>query len=188
MNKYQFRAIRNSFQRDIMFVNDSGYGGEGIIDNPIMRKTINDVTIKGKRLTNKTLFHSYTLWKGKNVYKEYTITTNRSSNIYIITLNDKIIYWTPSPIYAPAFAAWHVLTEVYHGYRKNTGCQQWKSASDFDCINHFWDRHSNWEEYDYYHTDYQRDMYKKHKHFYVDKCIITQEEADILAGEEYYHI
>lgn len=190
MNKHQFRAIRNSLQRDEIYLKGTEYNNN-LIDYPIMGKTINDIVIRGKKVSKSMLYIAYTLIKGKNTYKSYSIDYSHSSQtMYVITLNDKIIYWTTSSIFAPANAAWHILTEVFHGYGTDVrnGCWTWKSHEDFDCIDHFWYRldpefNKNW----YYHTEYQKEMYKKTGKYYIDKEIVDKSIIEPLFEKEYYH-
>ena len=96
---------------------------------------------------------------------------NRVSTVYVITLNERIIYWTSSSIYAPASAAFHALTEVYHGYRKEIGNNnwQWFSETDFECQDMFWLKHDN-------------------KIKYIDKRIATHEECENARNKLYYHL
>ncbi len=171
MNQIQFRAIRNSFQRDIMYIKGSGYGGDGIIEFPLMRKSINDdITFKGRKVKYNDISLGYTLTKDTNVYKIYFIGfDNKVSTLYIITLNDRIIYWTESSIYAPASDAFHALTEVYHGYESHTSNWQWFSEIDFQCQDHFWERHTKEVRY-------------------INKRIATKEECEEAKKKLYYNL
>lgn len=134
MNYVQIRAIKNSFQRDEIYRKGSGYNNN-LLETGIMGKNISDVQFVNKE--NK-LRSMYTLTKGKNVYRLLTSMNERARDIYVITLNEIVIYWVISNIFCEASDAFHALTEVYHRYRDNTSSWQWVSKEDFECINDTW--------------------------------------------------
>lgn len=191
MNKYQFRAIRNSKQRD-----NCDYYNE-IFSCPLVNKKVNEI----KCIKNNKIFKeepSYILTKGNNTYKLYWLDFNSScETLYIITKNDIIIYWITNSIFAPASAAWEILTGTYHGYNDKT-CWRWKSVDDFDCIDIFLTKSYNEDEiqkkkynFDYfrwYHVDEQIKRWNEEKKYYIDKEIITKEEEIEILSKEYYHI
>ena len=175
MNKYQFRAIRNSFQRDKVYSVGNGWHND-LIDYPIMRKKVEEISIHGKLVKPKDIRISMTLTKGKNVYKSYYIDYNHSSQIFrVITLNDRIVYWISSNIGAEIQDTFHIFTMVFHYYSVSwLGSWQLASKDDFDCIDHFWDNY-NWKE-DKIHlrshlSPFRLEMLEKTGKVYIDKCI-----------------
>ena len=131
MNRYQIRVLRSTIKRE----RNIYYQTYRAFQMPFLRKRLDEILIGGKKINfSKQVIHSYRLWKGKNVYDAYSVEYNHfSQTLFIITKNDIIIYWTSSSIYAPATAAWHILTEVYHGYRKDMAVYEWQSVDDFEC-------------------------------------------------------
>lgn len=186
MNKYQIRAIRNSFNRDIIYTDPRW--NNLLFKEPIMRKRIED--IRFTRCEKPEIYHQYTLEKDKNVYKMYFISYNHTSqDVFVITLNDRIIYWISSIIYAPASAAWHILTEVYHGYNDHDATWRWRSVQQFTAIDEtltrWYKRNTKW----YVNSSKERiESFNKHGRYIIDSKIISQNEADELASKEYYHI
>lgn len=187
MNKHQFRAIRNTLKRE-----QYDYYKE-IYDLPFTRKKILDL-----RFNNKKPYYCapiYMLTKSTNTYILYSIsiTKESSGSLYIITRNDIIIYWNYSNIFAPANAAWHLITEVYHGYKPHNSSYQWQSVDEFDCIDVFL---SNGIVEDKRFLDniidgfssYQLIMYDKTGKYYIDRKFIDQQTADELASKEYHHV
>lgn len=162
-------------------------------ETPFLKKSISDIVINGKKLNlSKDRPHEYTIWKCNNVYKLYSFMNNsHSETLYIITKNSKIIYWCTSNIFAPASSAWHILTEVYHGYGEDhrRSSWTWKSVDDFDCLNNFWLNIDNKfvKSIHYLLTDYQKEMYNKTGSYYIDKKLISPEEAERLANQCYRH-
>jgi len=188
MNKYQFRAIRNSYKRDYIFLKGTEYNNN-LIDKPIMGKRIQDIVIYGKK--PRDIMCSYHLIKGDNVYEAYSIHYNHSSQtMYVITKNGKIIYWISSSIFAPASTAWAILTEVYHGYRDNASIYQWQSVEDFECFNRFFNDILKPNDYKFFNlSEYQEKKLKETGIYYIDKRIITKERAnEILNKLNSYHI
>lgn len=184
MNKHQFRVLRNTLKRE-QYV----YYKE-IYDLPFTRKKILDL-----RFNNKKPYYiglQYQLTKGPNVYGLYSIyfTKDQSKTLYIITKNDIIIYWISSNIFAPASAAWHLITEVYHGYKPHNSSWQWKSVDEFDCVDIFLSKDISFIKNHFvkYMSEYQLNMFNKTQKFYIDRCFITHEEANQLAQKEYHHV
>lgn len=184
MNKHQFRAIRNSLKRE-----QYDYYKE-IYDLPFTRKKILDL-----RFNNKKPYYCapiYMLTKSTNTYILYSIsiTKESSKSLYIITRNDIIIYWNYSNIFAPAIAAWHLITEVYHGYKPHNSSYQWQSVDEFHCIDNFLSKDPSFIEKHCVKdmSEYQLDMFNKTKLFFIDRRFITQEKANKLAEKEYHHV
>jgi len=194
MNQYQFRAIRNSFQRDVIYCKGTEYNNN-LIDFPMMRKKPEEVVILGKPISKHYHSIDYRLTKGDNVYELHHVDyKHTSSTISFITKNGVIIYWTTSPGGAPYGAAWHHLTEVYGGYGEGrfNSSWRWRSVDDFDCEDvSFTGREiaKHWEGAPYYfqHTDYQNKMHKETGKSFIDKILVSQEEIDKVAEREYYH-
>lgn len=197
MNRHQIRAIRHGLERDKIFSVGLGWNND-LIREPIMGKTIQDIKLC-KPVKDFLCDPQYILTKGTNTYKIYSLDYNHTSQtFYVITKNDKIIYWTTSSIYAPASSAFHILTEVYHGYREDHAVYKWKSTEDFDCIdvfltkvyNHKFNDHvkSNFEDMDYLHSDYQKKMWNETKQYYIDKIIVSKKELEGIADKLYYHL
>lgn len=103
---------------------------------PIMDKTVND--IKFTKRCNKQVLLSYEIiTKGKN-FKLYSIDWGHTSqSLYVITADDKIIYYTFCSIFAPANSAWHTLTEVFFIGHNEDSNWMWGSLNDATCIRHF---------------------------------------------------
>lgn len=188
MNKYQFRAIRNSFQRDIIYSKGTGYNND-LLDFPIMRKKIEDVRIWGKPVSKYYYDLEYELTKNGNVYKYHYVDYGKAFPICIVTKNDIIIYWHN---YGHT-DGWHLLTEVYHGYGtgRRSGCWTWQSETDFDCKECGFT--ASWQKKDFksdwlfqLKTDYQKKMFEKTGESYVDKRIVSKEKAEELAAKESY--
>ena len=82
-------------------------------------------------------------------------------------------------------------SEVYHGYRDKDAIYQWKSVEDFSCadMSMIEERRKNWNQpwYKNLHSEYQEEMFAKHKLYFIDKRFITQEQADELASKLFYH-
>jgi hypothetical protein len=175
MNKHQFRAIRHSFERDKIYLKGGEYHND-LLDHPLMRTKVEDIVLNGKKVNKKDIRVQYELTKGKNVYKTYSFDYKHTSQyLYIITLNDRIIYWTTSSIFRPASDSFHILTEVYHYYFVPwQGSWQWASKDDFDCIEHYWDNY-DWKNDKIYlrsHlSSYRLEMLEKTGKVYIDKCI-----------------
>ena len=188
MNRHQFRTLRNAISRDR---NSNYYTEFKKFELPFLRKKITEIKIGGKKINfEKEVCFLYRLTKGKNTYDFFSVDI-KSSTLYIITKNDLIIYWVESNIFAPASSAFHFLTEVYHGYRDNEPIYQWKSVEDFSCadMSMIEERRKNWNQpwYKNLHSEYQEEMFAKHKLYFIDKRFITQEQADELASKLYYH-
>ena len=186
MNKYQFRAIKKSFLRERV-----PYYSE-VLNLPIMRKKIEDVRVHGKPLAKFYFKLDYRLTKSDNEYKYYYVDYGSSDTLHIITMNSRIIYFNITSITAPALAAWHHLTEVYHGYGTGfrCGCWTWKSVDDFDCEM----PDEEWQKKEFYgllnnlHTTYQIKMFEKTGGIYIDKKLVSQQEIDECARKEYCHM
>lgn len=181
MNKYQIRCIRAGFNCDKVYPNY-------IIKEPIMGKTLNDVI--PLRLDKKPYIH-YILTKGNHKYVLASFSNDKlASTLYVITHNDKIIYCHYSPIFAGSSSAWHIITQVYHGYNQEAGIWRWKSVEDFDC--HYgsdWYIQSWYKPWFQQHlSDYRKEMYDKYKKNYIDKSTITVEEENELLNNLYYHV
>lgn len=195
MNQYQFRAIRNSLERDVIYCKGAVYNNN-LIDFPIMGKQIKDVVILGKTIDKLYHFTTYKLTKGANVYIMHHINYKHiSRTIAIITKNDKIIYWNNANIGNDYWPAWRHLTGVYHGYGEGdrSSCWTWISEDDFDCedIGCFAkELAKNFKLYpDYYlHTEYQKEMFAKTGKYYIDKRIVSKEVIEEQASKQYYHI
>jgi len=193
MNKYQFRAIRESFRRDVIYSKWTGYDNN-LIDGPIMGKELKDVIILGKPISKHDCNEAYRLTKGGNVYVMYHVDyKHTSSSITIITKNDKIIYWVTSNIGAPYWTAWRHLTSVYHGYGegKFNSNWQWKSVEDFDCQDVSWSGKEiakcfTGAPYYFNHTKYQIEMFEKTGGYFIDKIMISQKEINEIAAKEYH--
>lgn len=188
MNKYQIRAIRNSFYREKAYLHNGSFNIP-----QIMRKKITEITVRNTKFDKSDLEPQYILKKGRNVYKLYSTQGQFSSNFYAITKNDFIIYFTFSPIYAPAHDAWQALTEVFLGYGKCIRSSSWtlRSVDDFDCVdNTYFNRDGglNMDTCKNIHTKYQNKMYEKTKKYYLDKKIISKEEAEECYKRLYYHL
>lgn len=183
MNKYQIRVLRTSLGSD----KSKYYHDFKSFDIPFIRKSINDITINGKKIKNKEMCHLYKLWKGTNIYDLYSFEITSSSNLYIITKNDIVIYWTVSNIYAPAINAFHTLTEVYHGYRPDIAVYQWKSVEPFECADmllvELTRKSWNNPEMKQYHSEYQNKKFKETSLQFIDFTIITSEEAELLVSK-----
>lgn len=175
MNARQINILKECISRD-----NPNCGYKDYFNLPLLRKSINDIkSVNNKQLKSIDLNKQYTLTKGKNVYCLYAEYTRNSQCLYIITLNDKVIYYVYSSIYAPAIDAWHELTEVAHGYDKSNnkrgGCWTWTSKDDFDCIDHYWDNKQDTMKEQWFinlETEYQRMMREKTGKYYIDKLII----------------
>ena len=185
MNRHQIRAIRSSFARDMNY-SDSTWNYH-ILKEPIMRKRIED--IRFVKCKNPVIYHQYTIEKSNNVFKMYFVDYNHTyQDVYVITLNDRIIYWTVSSIYAPASAAWHVLTGVYHGYNDHEGTWRWRSIEPFIAIDEFLTRsYKKDTRWHHYSSKERIESFNKHGKFIIDSKIISQDEASDLANKEYYH-
>jgi hypothetical protein len=186
MNKYQFRAIRNSFLRDRV-----PYYSK-VLNLPIMGKKIEDVRVHGKPLTKFYFKLEYRLTKSYNEYKYYYVDYGSINTLHIITMNSRIIYFNIVSFTAPAHAAWRHLTEVYQGYGTGFrgGCWTWKSVDDFDCEMPY----AEWRKKEFYkllkdmHTPYQIKMFEETGGIYIDKKMASQQEIDECARKEYYHM
>lgn len=192
MNQHQIRAIKAAFQRDTIFSRKTEC--LNYLDAPIMRKKLDDVILLGKPLKKHNINPDYELKKGDNIYILYTINFGHTSQtMWIITKNNIIIYYCFSSIFAPASSAWHILTEVYHGYGTGmrSSCWTWQSAIDFNCkylgFSSDWrNKEANEKWYFNLQSDYQKKMFEKTGESYVDKRIISKEKAEELAAKEYY--
>jgi hypothetical protein len=189
MNRHQFRTLRNAFYRD---KNNSYYTGLKKLELPFLRRKITEIKIGGKKINfEKDVCFLYRLTKSDNTYDFFSVEFKGTETLYIITKNDLIIYWVTSSIFAPAIDAFHLLTEVYHGYRDKDAIYQWKSVEDFSCadMTMIEERRKNWNQpwYKNLHSEYQEEMFAKHKLYFIDKRFITQEQADELASKLYYH-
>lgn len=193
MNKHQIRAIRHSLERDKIYCEGTIYNNN-LIKEPIMGKTLQEIKLC-KPVKNFLCDPQYILTKESNIYKIYALDYNHTSQIfYVITKNEKIIYWTTSSIYAPAIDSWSILTEVYHGYNEHM-CWRWKSVIDFDCIDIFLtnaykgsEGNKQFHSVDYLHTKEQIERWDKEHKYYIDKELITQTEADEICSKLYYHL
>lgn len=195
MNRHQIRTLRNAILRDR---NSNYHTVFKKFELPFLRKKITEIKIGGKKINfDKDVCFLYRLTKGDNTYDLFSVefkgsgTLYSSETLYIITKNDLIIYWVTSSIFAPAIDAFHLLTEVYHGYRDKDAIYQWKSVEDFNCadMRMIEERRKNWNQpwYKNLLSEYQEKMFAKHKLYFIDKRFITQEEADELASKLYYH-
>lgn len=188
MNKHQIRCLRSAI------LNDRNKYYHDRFSLPFLRKSILEIEISNKKINvKKQVNHLYRLWKKENVYDLYSVEYNHTSQtLYLITKNDKIIYWKTSSIFAPASAAWHLLTEVYHGYRDTMAIYEWRSAVDFDCADmlliELKRKHWNNPSMSSLHSEYQKEKFKETGLLFIDKRIITQKEADIYASKETYHV
>lgn len=189
MNQHQFRALRNAILRD----RNSGYYTEfKKFELPFLRKEITKINIRDKKINfEKDVCFLYKLTKGKNTYDFFSVEIKSSETLYIITKNDIIIYWVTSCIFAPASSAFHALTEVYHGYRDKEAIYQWKSVEDFNCADMLLPelnkKHWNEPWYKNLHSEYQEEMFAKHGLYFIDKRLVTQEEANELTNKLDYH-
>lgn len=173
MNARQINILKGCISRD-----SPSCGLKDYFNLPLLRKSVNDIkSVNNKQLKSIDLNKQYTLTKDKNVYCLYAEYTRLSQCLYVITLNDNVIYYVFSSIYAPAIDAWYELTEIKHGYgvNKRTGCWTWASKEDFDCIDHHWDDRQDTMKQDWFlnlESDYQRMMREKTNKHYIDKLII----------------
>ena len=193
MNKYQFRAIRNSFIRDRIYSKSKGTKCNNLIDEPIMGKSPEDVIIIGKPI--KKYYHTIQrrVNKGNNMYEMHHVDFKHiSATINFITKNNKIIYWNRSIMGADYWAAWRHLTAVYHGYGTGirNSCCTLKSVDDFDCEdpNDYLIKEFNEDYMKKTHTEYQKKMFAKTGKYFTDKIIVSQKEIDDLAEKEYHWI
>lgn len=181
MNKYQFRAIRNSFKRDEIYCKGTKYNNN-LIDHPIMGKEIKDVVIRGKKIDKYDHWVSYRLIKGSNTYLMWHVPYGHSSrDIAIITKNDKIIYWNDASIGNDYWPAWHILTDVHWGgYNKRT-CWIWMSTEDFTAESMSLSKtiEDDPENRKRIFNEEEFKKYKKLGGYFIDKRIVTQEEVDI---------
>jgi len=180
MNKYQYRCIKESLIRDKYLTN--------LLLEPIMGKTIDDIKFKFKDFEEVPMYH---LTKGNHTYTLRSYGNSRiTESLYVITHNDKIIYYKTSPIFVEASSAWHMITAVYHGYKAGMAKYEWQSVDDFDCYN-ISDWHTdiyNYPWFQHYLSDYQRQMYDKTKKLYIDKRLITKEQEQEILKELYQQV
>ena len=164
MTENQFRAIRNSFQRDVIYCVGTEYRND-LLAAPIMRKTISEIRLHGKKI--KSIYKSISVTKDNNEYILYCLDWGHTSRtLYVITLNGRIIYFRPDSILLSAIDAFHALTEVYHGYDSDSGNWKWRSVEPFIARNHYSDE----------------------THMDILTELITPEEQKELDSKIYYHL
>lgn len=62
---------------------------------------------------------------------------------YAIVKNNKILWHCITPVFAPASDAFHILTEVYHGYKEGTGNWEWFGKHEGVSISRpFWKKYN----------------------------------------------
>lgn len=103
MNATQFKTIRNSLSQKYFLHLESNPTG----------KHIKDIEYNKRKYE---LHCTDVLTQNNNVYKFYNLPYKRDSlqtqSVYLITLNDRVIYAYECNIFAPASDAWHTLTNV----------------------------------------------------------------------------
>lgn len=187
MNQYQFRAIRNSFERDLIYSVGLGWQND-FLEYPVMGKTIHDIKLHKREI--KIDNPMYILKKCDVTYKLYSLDYKHTSQfLYVITKDDIIIYWITSSIFAPASSSWHILTEVYHGYHDNIelgSIWQWKSLEPFECEDLFMTKALGQSTKGF--SSYTIDNFKKNSKYLIASRICTQEEVDESLKKMYYHL
>lgn len=186
MNQYQFKCIKATLERE----KNSWYNE--YFSLPLVRKEISDLIIRGRKISTRDVLHSYRLYRGNSIFDLYIVDIKLSSDLYIITVNNKIIYWIKSSIFAPASNAWHILTRVYHGYREDAAIYQWKSIFDFECANmsmieltrKLWNNPSMV----YHHSEYQNKKFKETGLSFIDRKTITEEQELIEINKLNLHV
>lgn len=186
MNKYQFRAIRNSMIRDKVFSVGLGWENDLLL-HPIMGKTIKDIKFCNPKRKFEA-YLTYVLSKQYNVYKFFVDHTNTHA-IYVITKNDKIIYWTESSISLPAWDAWHILTNTHREYNDHMSWR-WFSDEDFEAEDVFL-TNCLIEDPDNKRNIFREDTVNSfimHGKYLIDKRLCSQDECNKQLPNYYYHL
>ncbi len=127
----QIRVLRACIFNDWVFVtNNTGYlsepiAGKRIADVKFSKCKSPDISVSYKATTKGKCFILY------NIHFGHT-----SQTMYVITMDDRIIYYTFSSTFASASSAWKTLTELYFfGYNKKMSWV-WCSLYPSECYNY----------------------------------------------------
>jgi hypothetical protein len=191
MNSHQIRAIRKSFERDTIYLKGTVYNNN-LIDSPLMGRSIEDIVIIGNKPKKSDIRKQYTITKWGKVFVLYCIHYNHTSQeMYVITRDDRIIYWISSSIFAPASSAFAILTMVFHGYKEEISCWRWRSTEPFEAQSHHWDsqRHTlpDWFNTKVYFSEYQLEKFNETGYHFIDRLIDPELDVKALLDKEYYH-